>query len=58
MIKPGTLNDPSAFRPVAHIWTRSKQPWVQIPDGMLHFEKGPPDPAVVDRAWAERDSTK
>jgi hypothetical protein len=58
MVKPGTLDDPSHFKPVAHIWTRSKQPWIRIPDGMLAFEKGPLDPAVVDRAWAERDSTK
>lgn len=54
MIKPGTLDEPKAFAPVAHIWTRSKQPWVVIPDGLLAFDKGPPDPAVVDRAWAER----
>lgn len=53
-IKAGTLDNPSAFKPVVHIWTRSKQPWVPIPDGMLQYEKSAPDQAVVDKAWAER----
>jgi hypothetical protein len=28
-IKTGTLDDPAAFAPQAHIWTRSKQDWVE-----------------------------
>ena len=28
-IKSGTLDDPAAFAPQAHIWTRSKQDWVE-----------------------------
>ncbi|GAB5448743.1 GFA family protein [Gymnodinialimonas sp.] len=27
-MKGGTLDDINGFRPVAHIWTRSAQPWV------------------------------
>lgn len=28
-VKAGTLDDPSGFAPAAHIWTRSKQCWVE-----------------------------
>jgi hypothetical protein len=31
VIEPGTLDDTSWFRPVGHIWTRSAQPWFEIP---------------------------
>lgn len=29
-IKPGTLDDTSGLRPVAHIWSRSAQPWLDL----------------------------
>lgn len=31
-VKAGTLDDPDAFSPAMHIWTRSKQCWVQTGD--------------------------
>ena len=31
-VRAGTLDDPSVFPPDVHIFTRSKQPWMQIPD--------------------------
>lgn len=31
-VKAGTLDDASAFNPSAHIWTRSKQCWVDTGD--------------------------
>lgn len=31
-IKPGTLDDTSWLEPDAHYWTKSKQPWVPIPE--------------------------
>lgn len=37
-IKAGTLDDVSWLVPNGHYWTRSKQPWVQIPDGIECFE--------------------
>ena len=40
-IKPGTLDDTSWLRPVGHLWTRSKQPWVQIEPGLLEYEGQP-----------------
>jgi len=33
-IKPGTLDDTSWLAPSIHVWTQSKQPWVQIPEGV------------------------
>ena len=40
-IKPGTLDDTSWLEPDMHIWTRSKQPWVVIPEGVESHEKQP-----------------
>jgi len=37
-VRAGTLDDPSAFAPDVHIFTRSKQPWVTIPDDVPSFE--------------------
>ncbi len=37
-VRAGTLDDPSSFAPDVHIFTRSKQPWVTIPDDVPSFE--------------------
>ena len=37
-LKPGTLDECDWFKPEAHIWTRSKQPWVQIPEDTASYE--------------------
>ena len=52
-IEPGTLDDTSWLRPAGHIWTRSAQPWVAIPDGALRFEEQPRDGEMLSlvRAW-------
>ena len=42
-VRAGTLDDISDLRPVGHIWTRSRQPWVEIPEGALAFETQPDD---------------
>jgi hypothetical protein len=34
----GTLDNPAALKPDVHIYTRSKAPWVQIPEGVPVFE--------------------
>ena len=36
-VKPGTLDDTSWLSPAAHYWTKSKQPWVPVPDGAQCF---------------------
>ena len=41
MVRGGTLDDPSWLRPTAHFWTRSKQPWVVLPEGDQLFETQP-----------------
>jgi len=40
-LKPGTLDDTSWLRPVAHVWVERKQPWVAIPAGCRQFERNP-----------------
>ena len=37
-VRIGTLDRPSALAPDVHIYTRSKQPWVMLPDGVPAFE--------------------
>ena len=40
-VKPGTLDDRSWLAPAAHVWTKSKQPWVPIPEGVRCFDGQP-----------------
>jgi len=37
-LRVGTLDDPTAVAPDVHIFTRSKQPWVALPEGVPAFE--------------------
>src|SRR5262245_58665711 len=37
-VRVGTLDDPRALAPDVHIYTRSKQPWVTLPEGVPAFE--------------------
>jgi hypothetical protein len=37
-VRIGTLDEPSALKPDVHIFTRSKQPWVRLPDDVPAFE--------------------
>lgn len=37
-VRAGTLDDPSTVEPDVHIFTRSKVPWVRIPDSQPAFE--------------------
>jgi hypothetical protein len=36
-VRAGTLDDPSAISPDVHIYTRSKVPWVALPDDVPAF---------------------
>src|SRR5919198_6104421 len=31
-VRVGTLDDPTALAPDVHIYTRSRQPWIRLPD--------------------------
>ncbi len=37
-VRGGTLDDPSAIAPDVHIYTKSKLPWVTLPEGVPAFE--------------------
>jgi hypothetical protein len=37
-VRAGTLDEPSAVMPDVHIYTRSKLPWVTLPDSVPAFE--------------------
>ncbi|MBL8551570.1 MAG: GFA family protein [Hyphomonadaceae bacterium] len=37
-VRVGTLDDPTAIAPDAHIFTRTKLPWVVLPEGAPAFE--------------------
>ena len=54
ILRPSTLDDRSWLDPVAHIWVRSAQPWVHLPDGVLVFDEQPADTRELMRAWAAR----
>ena len=36
-VRIGTLDEPTALEPDVHIYTRSKLPWVTLPDGVPAF---------------------
>ena len=38
-VRVGTLEDPDACPPQVHIFTRSRQPWFELPDGARAFEE-------------------
>ena len=38
-VRGGTLDEPSSIEPDAHIYTRSKLPWVTLPDSVPAFDE-------------------
>ena len=40
-VKPGTLDETDWLRPSVHLWTSSKQGWVEIPKGVEAYEGQP-----------------
>ncbi len=53
-LQAGTLDDASWLEPIAHIWTSSAQPWIEIPTNGRRYEKQPPDNLELVRAWKSR----
>ena len=37
-VRVGTLDDPSALAPDVHIYTRSRAPWVTLPESVPAFD--------------------
>jgi hypothetical protein len=44
VVRAGTLDDPSIFKPVAYIWTISAPSWVCMDEAIPKFEKQAPPP--------------
>ena len=51
IVKPGHLDDTSWLFPVGHIWTRSAQPWVTIPQDGANCDVQPAGLANIIEAW-------
>ncbi len=47
-VRAGTLDDPDAVAPEIHIFTRSKVPWLQLPEGVRTF----PSFYKLDDVWS------
>lgn len=43
-LRCGTLDDSAALVPAAHIWVRSKQPWIGLPEGAVTMDEQPRTP--------------
>lgn len=50
-VRVGTLDAPAEVAPDVHIFTRSKLPWVRLPEGAMAYEGFYADPGEV---WAPR----
>ena len=37
-VRVGTLDEPARLAPDVHIYTRSKLPWIELPNGVPAFE--------------------
>jgi hypothetical protein len=62
-VRAGTLDDPSEVRPEVHIYTRSKVPWLTLPEAVPAFEAYYDAKTVwpaesLDRARAARASAR
>ena len=52
----GTFDDTTWLVPAGHIWTRSAQPWIPLPEDSLQFATAPGDEEFLSivKAWQER----
>jgi hypothetical protein len=53
-VKPGTLDDTTWLRPVAHLWTERAHPWIVIPRDALAYPGQPESFDDVYAAWSAR----
>jgi hypothetical protein len=53
-LKPGTLDDTRWVRPAGHMWTRSKQCWIEIPADVFASEQQPADFRPLFQVWQEK----
>ena len=51
-IKAGSLDDTSQLQPIAHIWLRSAQPWIEFDSDKYHcFEQEPENEEALAEQW-------
>ncbi|GAB5451497.1 MAG: GFA family protein [Halioglobus sp.] len=59
-LQSGTLDDPRAVEPEVHMWTRSRQAWLTLPEDVPQYTTQPDDPLQLLQAAmdyrARRDS--
>jgi len=55
-LKPGTFDDTSWFKPIAHLWVRSAQPWITLDKETPQYEKQPEISELID-LWSKRKIT-
>ena len=55
-LKAGSLDDTSWLVPAGHIWTRSKQKWVVIPEDDLSHEEQPEEFEELKNRWRQMTS--
>ena len=53
-IRAGTLDDPNAVRPLAHIFTSQRPSWVVLPDDVPVFDEGTDRRLIWPRTSIER----
>lgn len=53
-LKPGTFDDTSWFKPIAHLWTRSAQLWVVLSPDIPQFEQQP-EMSELMSLWESRE---
>lgn len=53
LLRPGMLDDQRSFRPIAHVFTRNRQPWFLLPHNVAQFEAGPDSPDQLIKLWQE-----
>ena len=42
LLRGGTLDDSDRLTPTLHIWTKRKQPWIKLPDGVAAYAEAAP----------------
>ena len=43
LVRAGTLDRSQELAPRAHMWTKRKQPWVELPAHVAHWPESPPE---------------
>jgi hypothetical protein len=56
VLRGGTLDDTSWLRPIAHLWTRSAQPWFVLPEGVSRYETQPGNFDELGDLWRKHRS--